>query len=150
MHKRGAWWSSGLTHYVETMPRIEGSKQPVSSSFSNIPQANSSEERRQGTGYPSPREERRTKTDRQRVVSKVERSNYKGRWFGFESLIKWSTPSSEECWWEKTTQLSHEFRTPKHIKNVTPKKKKSTAAGSKKKLLLCSSEIDIERKTLFD
>ena len=31
----GAWWSSGLTRYVEAMPRVEGSKQAVYSSFSS-------------------------------------------------------------------------------------------------------------------
>ena len=34
--KSGAWWSSGLTRYVEAMPRVEGSKQAVSSSFSSF------------------------------------------------------------------------------------------------------------------
>ena len=35
VYSKGAWWSSGLTRYVEAMPRIEGSKQAVSSSFSS-------------------------------------------------------------------------------------------------------------------
>ena len=53
-----------------------------------------------GTGGPSSREERRERRrERQRVVSKEERSNTTKEDGSDEkrSLIKWSTPSYEEC-----------------------------------------------------